>query len=133
MDPALTIGRLAKRAGVNVETIRYYQRIGLISEPPKPGQGYRIYPAETLERIRFVKRAQELGFTLKEIEGLLALSGGGCDDVEALAQQKLEHVRAKIGDLKRLDRVLAQLLRQCRTNPDNTHCPIIETLQPPQK
>lgn len=75
---ALTIGRLAAAAGVNVETIRYYQRRGLLDEPNKPFQGYRHYPDDTVKRVRFIKRAQALGFTLEEIAGLLRLDGGDC-------------------------------------------------------
>ena len=74
----MTIGNLAKAAGVNVETIRYYQRIGLVDEPDKPAQGYRRYPASIIDRIRFIKRAQELGFRLNEIIDLLSLNDGNC-------------------------------------------------------
>lgn len=126
----LTIGQLARLAGVNVETIRYYQRIGLIIEPPKPTQGYRIYSRRTLDRVRFIKRAQELGFTLKEIDMLLSLSEAPCGDVQAVAERKHEDILVKIADLRRLASVLKDLLAQCRTNPDETNCPIIETLQP---
>lgn len=129
-DYSLTIGRLAKSAGVHVETVRYYQRRGLIEEPPRPARGHRLYPAETLKRLLFIRRAQELGFTLEEIAGLLALGGGHCREVQAIAEHKLAAVRAKLADLRRLESVLGELLSQCRRNPDNAHCPIVESLLP---
>jgi MerR family mercuric resistance operon transcriptional regulator len=127
---ALTIGRLAKSAGVHVETVRYYQRRGLIEEPCKPAQGHRLYPAQTLERLLFIRRAQELGFTLEEIASLLALGEGHCREVQSMAEHKLSSVRAKIADLRRLESVLGELLSQCRRNPDSAHCPIVESLLP---
>jgi MerR family mercuric resistance operon transcriptional regulator len=129
----LTIGQLAKAAGVNVETIRYYERQGLIDQPPKPSEGFRRYPESALDRIRFIKRAQELGFSLKEIAHLLVLSTAPCGEVQALAEEKLAGVQAKMADLQRLEQVLQDLLAQCRTNPDESHCPIIEALQPDEK
>jgi MerR family transcriptional regulator, mercuric resistance operon regulatory protein len=86
MNENHTIGQLAKVAGVNVETIRYYERRGLISQPPKPAEGYRTYPNATLARIFFIKRAQELGFTLKEINKLLSLDESHCSEVQELAE-----------------------------------------------
>ncbi len=130
---SITIGQLARLAAVNVETIRYYQRIGLIAEPPKPDQGYRRYSHQVLDRVRFIKRAQELGFTLKEIAKLLSLSEARCGDVQALAELKYDNIQAKIADLHRLASVLKDLLLQCQANPDNAGCPIIQSLQPPQK
>lgn len=127
---AYRIGQLAEAAGVNIETVRYYERQGLIQQPPKPAGGNRRYPEDTLIRIRFIKRAQELGFTLKEIENLLLLSTAACGEVQALAEEKLASVNAKIADLQRLARVLQDLLAQCRSNPDHSYCPIIEALQP---
>ncbi len=125
-----TIGQLAKTATVNVETIRYYERRGLIAQPPKPPEGYRIYSRATLARILFIKRAQELGFTLEEIANLLELGESPCREVQCMAAQKLASVRAKLADLRRLEIVLDDLLNQCAVNPDQTHCPIIESLQP---
>ena len=101
-----TISQLAKSAGVNVETIRYYERRGLIEQPDRPAEGYRRYPETTLNRIRFIKRAQELGFSLEEITNLLALGESHCSEVQELAEGKLVSVRAKINDLCRLERVL---------------------------
>ncbi len=130
MNSHYTIGQLAKAAEVNVETIRYYQRRGLITQPPKPNQGYRTYPKATLARILFIKRAQELGFALEEIDNLLALGESHCSEVQELAEGKLVSVREKINDLRRLERVLEDLVLQCRTNPDNAACPIVGSLQP---
>lgn len=125
-----SIGKLAQAAQVSVETIRYYERRGLITRPPKPAQGYRTYTKATLARILFIKRAQELGFTLEEIENLLVLGESHCSEVQELAESKLVSVRSKINDLCRLERVLEGLVTQCRSNPDNTACPIVESLQP---
>ncbi|HCG77897.1 MULTISPECIES: Hg(II)-responsive transcriptional regulator [Gammaproteobacteria] len=125
-----SIGKLAQAAQVSVETIRYYERRGLITQPPKPAQGYRTYTKATLARILFIKRAQELGFTLEEIENLLVLGESHCSEVQELAESKLVSVRSKINDLCRLERVLEGLVTQCRSNPDNTACPIVESLQP---
>jgi len=128
-----TIGELAKVASVNVETIRYYERRGLIEQPVKPEQGYRTYSRETLVRILFIKRAQELGFTLEEIANLLSLGDAHCLEVQEMAEGKLASVRAKIADLRRLETVLDNLVIQCRTNPDQSHCPIVESLLPDDK
>lgn len=125
-----TISQLANSAGVNVETIRYYERRGLIEQPDKPTNGYRRYPETTLNRIRFIKRSQDLGFSLDEITQLLALGESPCQEVQGMAEQKLASVRAKIADLCRLETVLDDLLNQCAANPDHTHCPIIESLLP---
>lgn len=130
MTSHYSIGQLAKAAGVNVETIRYYERRGLITQPPKPAQGYRTYPKATLARILFIMRAQELGFTLEEIANLLVLGESHCSEVQELAEGKLVSVRAKINDLHRLERVLAELVTQCRSTPENAACPIVESLQP---
>lgn len=125
-----TIGKLARAACVNVETVRYYERKGLIQQPGKPPGGFRKYPQAALDRIRFIKRAKELGFTLEEIKQLLSLDDAPCGQVRALAENKLAAVQTRIVDLQRLAGVLEDLLAKCHTNPDDTHCPIIETLQP---
>ena len=126
----LTIGKLAEAAGINIETVRYYERRNLIEQPTKPEHGYRKYPQATLERILFIKRAQELGFTLDEITTLLTLSETSCHEVQDLAEQKLDTVQAKIEDLQRLQTVLNNLVIQCQNNPDQSQCPIIESLLP---
>ncbi|WP_461480649.1 Hg(II)-responsive transcriptional regulator [Porticoccus sp.] len=130
MNRSFTIGQLAIAADVNVETIRYYERRGLVAQPPKPAAGYRTYSKDALARILFIKRAQELGFTLEEIDNLLSLGDSHCAEVQELAEGKLASVRAKINDLCRLERVLAELVTQCRINPENAACPIVESLQP---
>ena len=129
----LTISKLAKAAGINIETVRYYERRNLIEQPAKPEHGFRKYPQTTLERILFIKRAQELGFTLDEVTSLLILSVSSCGEVQDLAEQKLDTVRAKIEDLQHLQIVLNNLVIQCQNNPDQTHCPIIESLIPSRK
>lgn len=129
-DKALTIGRLARSAGVNVETIRYYQRRGLVREPPRPVYGYRHYPAETVTRVRFIKRAQRLGFTLREIGELLKLSDGHCADVHALAETKCQRIRTQVHDLKALYESLQDLASHCADAPEapSANCPIIDAL-----
>ncbi|MCW9031844.1 MAG: Hg(II)-responsive transcriptional regulator [Gammaproteobacteria bacterium] len=127
-DKPLTIGVLAKTAKVNIETVRYYQRFGIIDEPPKPADGYRIYPAETIDRIRFIKRAQQLGFSLKEIAELLELGDGHCDDVRLRAEEKQAHIDAQIKDLRMLRGTLDKLIKACQSGSDTAHCPIVDTL-----
>jgi len=128
MQKPLTIGHLAKAAKVNLETVRYYQRIGLIDEPAKPVQGYRIYPAQTVTRIRFIKRAQQLGFKLQEVAQLLQMGDGQCDDVRSQAEQKRLQIDQQISDLKKLRATLDTLINTCHSNHKNSQCPIIETL-----
>ncbi len=123
-----TIGQLAQEAGVNVETVRYYQRRMLIDTPIKPNQGFRVYPIKTLNRIEFIKRAQELGFSLAEIEQLLTLSEGNCAVMEGLARYKLEKIKRKIADLHRMQAVLSELVEACEANQDPQTCPIVESL-----
>jgi len=128
MQKPLTIGRLAKAAGINLETIRYYQRIGLLKEPPKPQNGYRVYPQAFITRIRFIKRAQQLGFKLCEVAELLQLGDGQCEDVCARAEQKRQQITQQILDLENLRNTLDGLINTCYNNSENTYCPIIETL-----
>ena len=124
-----TIGQVATAGGVNVETIRYYQQLGLLAQPPRPRQGYRRYPAETVRRVHFIKRAQQLGFSLEEIARLLALEEGeSCAKARALAEEKLALIGARIADLTRLRRTLKALVNQCGTGRGKVACPIIETL-----
>ena len=129
MATALTIGKLAKAAEVNVETIRYYQRRGLLDEPPKPPGGQRRYPAEQVKRVRFIKRAQALGFTLSEIGTLLALDAARvCHDTRALAAHKLTSIEQKMADLAAMRRVLDDLVQQCDAGGGGAECPIIDAL-----
>ena len=124
----LTIGKLANRANISVETIRYYERRGLIKRPVKPEIGYRQYENESLQRLLFIKKAKTLGFSLDEIGNLFVLSEGRCADVQSLAKRKLINVKTKVKDLQRLEYVLEDLVSQCSNNIDEAHCPIIDTL-----
>ncbi|MDD5412689.1 MAG: MerR family DNA-binding protein [Methylobacter sp.] len=124
----LTIGNLAKQAEVTVETIRYYQRIGMLDEPSKPGSGFRHYPAHAITRIRFIKRAQQAGFTLKEIAQLLSLDTGHCADVRKIAEQKCQQIDAQIKDLMALHNVLDALAKRCQSDSSAEHCSLIDAL-----
>ncbi len=129
----LTIGRLAEQAGVNIETIRYYQRVGLVSEPPKPVQGYRIYPAGAVFRISFIKRAKDLGFTLREITELLSLNDGDCSEARAMAEQKREMIETRVRDLLRIQEALDTLITACRKSETAcASCALIKTLNSPR-
>ncbi len=128
ISPSLTIGRLAKQAGVNVETIRYYQKRGLIQEPEKPAFGYRYYPIETISRIHFIKRAKNLGFTLQEIGVLLKLGDGNCLETRELARQKLALIEKRINDLQSISQVLRDLIKSCESQKTSETCPIISAL-----
>jgi MerR family transcriptional regulator, mercuric resistance operon regulatory protein len=127
-DNSLTISRLARAAGINLETIRYYQRRGLMREPTKPHHGYRIYSPDSVDRLRFIKRAQELGFTLAEIKKLLSIGDGHCRETRDLAERKLSLIQGRIRDLKAMERVLTTLVQACSQHGDSPGCPIIETL-----
>jgi len=124
----LTIGQLANKAAINIETIRYYERRGLIRQPRKPKVGYRRYNDDILQKLFFIKRAKTLGFKLDEIENLLTLAKGHCSDVQLLAEQKLDQVRCKIKDLQSLENLLEKLVSQCDSSVDAVHCPIINKL-----
>ncbi|MEE8342203.1 MAG: Hg(II)-responsive transcriptional regulator [Gammaproteobacteria bacterium] len=128
-ETGLTIGKLAQQAGVNVETIRYYQRVGLIQEPIKPLEGYRRYLPETVNRVCFIKRAKGLGFTLKEIADLLTLEDGHCQEVRELAEHKHRLITQRMDDLRAMQSALAKLIKQCKRNKDERAvCAIIDTL-----
>ena len=125
----LKIGRLADEAGVNVETIRYNQRRGLMLEPDKPAAGHRRYAADAVKRVRFIKRAQFLGFTLEEISGLLELDEAhACAETRELTSHKLEVIESKLVDLKAMRLALKALLRQCDAGAAKGTCPIIHAL-----
>lgn len=126
----ITIGTLAKTAGVNVETIRYYQRRGLLPEPERPYGSIRRYGKSDVQRLSFIKTAQRLGFSLDEIAGLLRLEDGThCRDAARLAEHKLQAIREKIADLSRMEYVLAELVQACRTARGRVTCPLINSLQ----
>lgn len=125
----LTIGAVAKAAGVNVETIRFYQRRTLLSEPGKPYGGIRRYDETDVMRVRFVKSAQRLGFSLDEIAELLQLEDGThCEEASVLAEHKLEDVRKRLADLRRMERTLSQLVQACHTQRGRVSCPLIAAM-----
>jgi Hg(II)-responsive transcriptional regulator len=130
----LTIGQVAKKARVNVMTVRYYERRGLIPEPPRLDSGYRQYLPETVRRIFFIKSAQELGFSLREIEELLSLrvrDDDGCGEVKRKAQGKIAEIEEKIGALTKMKRALTKLTAACETRtPSSGECPILDALEP---
>ena len=128
-DQAIQIGELSRRTGCNIETIRYYERIGLMPAPPRRGR-YRSYDGEDVGRLGFVRRARELGFTLDKVRALLGLAAGGatsCAEVRDLAASHLRDVRARITDLKRMERVLADSVQACDAGQD-PGCPLIHAL-----
>jgi Hg(II)-responsive transcriptional regulator len=127
---ALSIGRLARASDVGVETIRFYEREGLLHAPARTASGYRQYPPETVERLGFIRRAKALGFSLAEIRQLLGLSHptGDRAAVKALARQKLADIDRRIDELRRMRGALADLEQQCSGEGPIKGCPIIETL-----
>jgi MerR family mercuric resistance operon transcriptional regulator len=127
----LTIGELAKRGGVNLETVRYYERQGLLPAPPRSPSGYRLFPPESVRRIRFIKRAQELGFSLKEIRELLALRvdpEGTSADVRKRAEAKIADIEEKVQTLRSMKRALTKLTAACCSDGSISECPILESL-----
>jgi MerR family transcriptional regulator, mercuric resistance operon regulatory protein len=129
MPQSYTIARLAEAAGVHVETIRYYQRLGLIPEPPRPAGGIRRYTEGDAERLRFIKRAQAMGFTLAEIPNLMRLRTRlSCRATRELAATKLQIVDSRIRELRHLRKELAELIAACDANAEGMKCPVIERL-----
>ncbi|MCP4563887.1 MAG: helix-turn-helix domain-containing protein [Bosea sp.] len=130
----LTIGKLADLAGVNLETVRYYERIGLMPEPGRTAGGYRSYEDRHVRRLSFIRRSRELGFRIEEIKALLALAEPdqtSCAEVRALTMAHLDDVRAKIADLRRLESIIAETVDQCsRTN--TPACPVLDMLSDSQ-
>ncbi len=130
----LSIGAFAKAVGVNVETIRFYQRRGLLPEPDKPYGSIRRYGAANVTRVRFVKSAQRLGFSLDEIAELLRLDDGThCEEASRLAEHKLKDVREKMADLARMESVLSELVCACHAREGNISCPLIASLKGEKK
>lgn len=128
----LTIGELATRAGVNIQTVRYYERRGLMPKPARTRAGYRQYRPEAADRLRFIRRAQDLGFSLDEITELLALRvrhASACATVEARAREKIAVVDRKIGELERMKRTLERLTAACERREPTSECPILEVLE----
>jgi len=128
----LRTGELAKQAGVNVESLRFYEREGLLPEPPRRPSGYRRYPPEAVARVRFIKRAQELGFSLKDIRELLAIGtdpDGTCQEVKDHVDARMVSVQQKITDLQRIEAALRELAEQCPTSAPSDQCPILQSLE----
>jgi MerR family mercuric resistance operon transcriptional regulator len=129
-NTGFTIGALADAAGVNVETIRFYQRKGLMPQPEKPYGSIRRYGDAELARVRFIKSAQRLGFSLEEVGDLLKLEDGTrCREARKLAEHKLDDVRQKLADLRRIESVLAALVARCSAVRGRVNCPLIASLQ----
>lgn len=135
MSKPLTIGQVAKRAGVGIETVRFYERQGLIDEPDRRASGYRQYDEEVVAILRFIRRAKVLGFTLKEVKGLLALrfdSSAKRSDVRRQAKAKLNDIEEKIRDLQRMRDALLRVVDACHGDGPATACPILEALDRPE-
>ena len=125
----LTTGHLAQLGAVNLETIRYYERRGLIPKPGRTAAGYRQFPPDAVRRLRFIKRAQELGFSLDEVRNLLTLEDGqSCRATWAMAKTKLASVQARVADLRRMERLLKGLIAECESGKRPQACPIIRAL-----
>lgn len=125
----MTIGQLALAAGVNVETVRYYQRRGLLAVPERPTGGIGRYAPSALTRLRFIKRSQSLGFSLDDVQALLSLDDGqACSAARSIGEHKLADVRQRIQTLRALEDALQGLVVQCATTKRKVSCPLIETL-----
>jgi Hg(II)-responsive transcriptional regulator len=128
---ALKIGEVAERSGVNLQTILYYERQKLLPEPPRLPSGYRMFPEQTVRRVRFIKRAQELGFSLAEILDLLSIQVDPkkeCSDVKRLAKAKITDIEEKIRTLEAMKRVLGRLTKLCPGQGPSSECPILESI-----
>lgn len=128
LKKTITIQIAAKKVGIGIETIRYYQRIGLIEKPEKPVSGYRVYPEETITRLLFIRRAKELGFSLTEIETLLAFGNGKCEETKELAAHKLKLIKNKLHDLQAIAQTLETLIQSCESNLTHQDCPVINAI-----
>lgn len=128
----LTIGKLAAQSGVNLETVRYYERIGLMPEPDRTEGGHRLYAEPHRQRLAFIRRGRELGFSIEDIRALLELAEPGhrsCDDVQVIAAAHLADVRTKIADLARLEGILAATVSRCAADAATPSCPVLEMLE----
>ena len=132
MDRAgrMAIGGMSKRTGTNIETIRYYERVGLLPTPARSSGGYRLYGTDHLKRLTFIRRARALGFSIGEVRTMLRLADERkrpCAEVRVVAEAHLKDVRAKIVDLRRMERVLQATVARCASG-GRAHCPVIEAL-----
>ncbi|MEX2541441.1 MAG: MerR family transcriptional regulator [Trueperaceae bacterium] len=134
----LKIGQVARQAGLGVETVRFYERQGLLEEPPRTDAGYRQYPTETVSRLRFIQRAKALGFSLAEIKELISLrldfpadadADADAGEVRSRAQGKIDEIEAKIGDLRRMKSALVKLVSACDGASSTDYCPILTALE----
>ena len=128
----LTIGQLAKRANVGVETVRFYEREGLLEEPDRRASGYRQYDEDVVRRLEFIRKAKDLGFTLKEIKELLSLKldpSTTCADVKERAETKIEDIEGKIRTLQRMKRALVKVTKSCSGSGPTSECPILESIE----
>jgi len=129
--PGLTIGKVAEAAGVKIDTLRYYERQGILPRPPRTHSNYRVYTPETISQVRFIKRAQALGFSLEEIRELLRLrsaQGASCEEVRRQAEEKIRQLDEKIRSLERMKAALQELVKACAGAGPVIDCPIIESL-----
>ena len=128
-DKGLSTGELARQAGVNIETLRFYERKGLLAKPPRSAANYRLYSPDAVRRVRFVKRAQELGFSLKEIAELLSLRAkpkARCTDVYKRAEDKIGDIDEKVRTLRAMRKALSKLMSECTASGPVTDCPILD-------
>src|SRR5262245_18442066 len=128
--PRLTIGALSENTGTNIETIRYYERVGILPKPPRSNGGHRLYAGEHKQRLVFIRRARELGFSLDNVRLLIGLTGGRrmtCAKVKSITEQHIADIRQRVKDLKRMERVLSEMVARARGDeaPD---CPILDAL-----
>lgn len=132
MMDGLTIGRVARSAGLAIDTVRYYEREGLLQKPARTSSGYRQYPADAVARLRFIRQAKELGFTLSEIRELLALKvapGKSCAHVRARAEAKIADIEQRVAQLNRMKRALAKLAAACSGRGPTSECPILDAME----
>ncbi len=130
----IAIGELSRRTGVNIETIRYFERVGILAKPPRPSAGRRIYGADHIRTLGLVRRARELGFTQAEVRAILSIwdpSEPGCSEARDIAVRHLEHVRQKMVDLGQLERLLSSTIARCEGD-GATSCPVIDMLDQPR-
>lgn len=128
---SITIGKVAKAAAVGIETVRFYEREGLIEKPPRRDSGYREYPPDTVDRVRFIKRAKELGFSLKEIKELMALRiapGTTCGQIKKRAEDKIDDIENKISTLQSMKHALQKLAAACGGKGSVSECPILDAI-----
>jgi Hg(II)-responsive transcriptional regulator len=128
----LTIGQVARRAGIGVETVRFYEREGLLARPARSVSGYRQFDEDVIVRLRFIQRAKELGFTLNEIKELLGLRVDpdiSCEEVRARAESKIADIEEKLGTLRGMKKALVRLIRECSEKGGGLECPILDALE----